>query len=206
MIDEGIESIISSSTRKDESDDSEPFLGIENISYQNSKRVLTNFYGETESHQYEPDENEIWRQHQLQRHLKERGNFFTNAKSREVRRWILTFIIGLLCGIVATFVTYFTKVLTKMKFMVFNYILEQEKLDEIPFGSAFIVLCVFNVIFGMLAWFSVYLEPLAAGSGIPEIKCFLNGLNIPRIVRIKTLLCKIIGLIFAFCLIFQLLC
>eukprot|EP01036_Dinobryon_divergens_P022196 gene22196-30436_t len=48
-----------------------------------------------------------------------------------------------------------------------------------------------------VAWLAVYLEPLSAGSGIPEIKCFLNGLNIPRLVRFKTLVCKAIGIIFS---------
>jgi len=38
-------------------------------------------------------------------------------------------------------------------------------------------------------------QPVAAGSGIPQIKCFLNGIKIPHVVRIKTLLCKVIGVI-----------
>ena len=38
---------------------------------------------------------------------------------------------------------------------------------------------------------------MAAGSGIPEIKCYLNGVKIPRVVRIKTLLCKVAGIITA---------
>ena len=29
------------------------------------------------------------------------------------------------------------------------------------------------------------------------MKCFLNGINIPRVVRIKTLICKILGIIFS---------
>jgi chloride channel 7 len=29
------------------------------------------------------------------------------------------------------------------------------------------------------------------------VKCYLNGLNIPRLVRFKTLLCKAAGIIFA---------
>eukprot|EP01041_Mallomonas_annulata_P006035 gene6035-12164_t len=179
-----------------DAEDTEPFLDDQSISYQNSKRVSTS-YGETESHQYEPDENEIWRQHQIQRCIEDRGHWFTFAKRREVRRWILTFIIGVICGAVATFVTFFTKLLTNFKYGIFNHILEKEKRHEIPYGTAFIALLIINLIFGTLAWLTVYLEPLAAGSGIPEIKCFLNGLNIPRIVRIKTLLCKIIGLVFS---------
>ena len=29
---------------------------------------------------------------------------------------------------------------------------------------------------------------LTDSTGIPEVKCFLNGLNIPRVVRVKTLM------------------
>ena len=35
--------------------------------------------------------------------------------------------------------------------------------------------------------------------GIPEVKCFLNGLDIPGLVRFKTLLCKTVGIVFAVC-------
>lgn len=40
-----------------------------------------------------------------------------------------------------------------------------------------------------------YVEPIAAGSGIPQVKCYLNGVKVPRIVRIKTLFVKAIGVI-----------
>nr|KAG5710384.1 hypothetical protein BaRGS_022202 [Batillaria attramentaria] len=40
-----------------------------------------------------------------------------------------------------------------------------------------------------------YVEPCAAGSGIPQIKCYLNGVKVPRVVRIKTLFAKVIGVI-----------
>lgn len=32
---------------------------------------------------------------------------------------------------------------------------------------------------------SVSSQPVAAGSGIPQIKCFLNGVKIPHVVRLK---------------------
>lgn len=38
-----------------------------------------------------------------------------------------------------------------------------------------------------------YVEPVAAGSGIPQVKCYLNGVKVPRIVRIKTLGVKAVG-------------
>lgn len=40
-----------------------------------------------------------------------------------------------------------------------------------------------------------YVEPIAAGSGIPQVKCYLNGIKVPRVVRIKTLAVKTIGVI-----------
>lgn len=40
-----------------------------------------------------------------------------------------------------------------------------------------------------------YVEPVAGGSGIPQVKCYLNGVKIPRVVRIKTLFVKSIGVI-----------
>lgn len=40
-----------------------------------------------------------------------------------------------------------------------------------------------------------YVEPVAAGSGIPQVKCYLNGVKIPRVVRIKTLFVKCIGVV-----------
>ena len=33
--------------------------------------------------------------------------------------------------------------------------------------------------------------------GIPEIKCFLNGIDLPRIVHVKTVFCKVIGVTFS---------
>lgn len=39
----------------------------------------------------------------------------------------------------------------------------------------------------------VWVEPVAGGSGIPEIKCYLNGIKIPHVIRFKTLVCKVLG-------------
>ena len=57
-------------------------------------------------------------------------------------------------------------------------LVEQEKAEIYPYGSALIALWLCNMIFVVIAWFTVYLEPLAGGSGIPEIKCFLNGMTL----------------------------
>lgn len=38
---------------------------------------------------------------------------------------------------------------------------------------------------------------MAGGSGIPQVKCYLNGVMVPRVVRIKTLFVKAVGVISA---------
>ena len=43
----------------------------------------------------------------------------------------------------------------------------------------------------------VFLAPAARGSGIPMVKCYLNGIKIPEVVRVKTLIAKIFGVAFA---------
>ena len=43
----------------------------------------------------------------------------------------------------------------------------------------------------------VFLAPAAAGSGIPMVKCYLNGVKIPNVQRIKTLIAKVFGLCLA---------
>lgn len=48
---------------------------------------------------------------------------------------------------------------------------------------------------GIGAAMVTYIEPITAGSGIPQVKSYLNGVKIPRIVRIKTLAVKAIGVI-----------
>ena len=42
---------------------------------------------------------------------------------------------------------------------------------------------------------AVMIEPMSGGSGIPEVKCFLNGIDLPRINDIKTGICKVLGVI-----------
>jgi hypothetical protein len=52
-------------SRRNRNSDEEPLL---DTAYQTSRRKAASvFYGVTESHQYELDESEVWRHHQLQR-------------------------------------------------------------------------------------------------------------------------------------------
>lgn len=52
------------------------------------------------------------------------------------------------------------------------------------------MLCV-----GIAAVLVAWGAPVAAGSGIPQIKCFLNGIKVPKVVRFRTLCAKVFGVI-----------
>jgi len=63
---------------------------------------------------------------------------------------------------------------------------------------SFVIWAAYNlVIVAIAAALVVYVAPMAAGSGIPEIKCYLNGLKIPHVLRLNTLFVKIIGVALA---------
>jgi len=96
---------------------------------------------------------------------KDKGHWLTFSRKSDLLRWSLTFITGLLCGLVALFVSYFTKILTNYKFATFNSLIESEKSLEIPYGSAYLFFFLCNLLFGFVAWIMVSIEPLASGSG-----------------------------------------
>lgn len=42
-----------------------------------------------------------------------------------------------------------------------------------------------------------FVEPLAAGSGIPEVKTYLNGVHIRGLLTLRTLVAKLSGICFS---------
>lgn len=101
----------------------------------------------------------------LVRHFEDKGHWWTFAKKREVRRWTLTLITGLFCGLVAIFVTFFTRIFTRFKFSVFYSLLEKERNGEVTHGIAFVFYLACNFVYIFMAWLTVWAEPLAGGSG-----------------------------------------
>ena len=47
--------------------------------------------------------------------------------------------------------------------------------------------------------FFFILQPQAAGSGIPQIKCYLNGIRLPGLLSLRTLLAKAGGVVLSVC-------
>ena len=117
------------------------------------------------------------------RHIEDRGHWMTFSRKSDILRWLLTLITGFLCGLVAIFVSYFTKKISSFKFDTFNALIESEKQNEAPFGSAYIFYFLCNLCFGLVAWFMVFIEPLASGSGIIYVLQWNNYLDIVMMIN-----------------------
>ncbi|EFP05896.1 CRE-CLH-6 protein [Caenorhabditis remanei] len=115
-------------------------------------------------------------------------------------RWFVCFLIGVFTGLVAAFIDIMVHYSKDIKF---NWLLKYliSKCGEEQRGTT--AGCMWTV---MIAWIGyncvlvtiaailvIFVAPIAGGSGIPQIKCYLNGIAIPEVVRLKTLVSKAIG-------------
>ena len=110
---------------------------------------------------------------------------------------MLTIIVGVLQGLIAYFWNMLSRKLSTTKWTYVYAALQDEVKGEAWSGKAYFLFLLYQTFYVSIASFMVYLEPVSAGSGIPEVKCFLNGIALPRIVRIKTLFCKVLGVTFS---------
>ena len=103
-------------------------------------------------------------------------------------RWFLTLVIGAASALVAVAITWATSLCYEVKFAA-----AVEALDTFGPAIGFLVYLFFNLFYIFCANQMVQMAPMAAGSGIPEVKTYLNGVAVPRLVHAKTLLAKGIG-------------
>lgn len=76
-----------------------------------------------QSHNYEPDESEVWRAYVAQVHFSNRGQWWTTGKKRSLKRWILTFAVGVIQGLVATSCNFASRSMTTRKYDYINELL-----------------------------------------------------------------------------------
>ncbi|KAJ6656012.1 hypothetical protein lerEdw1_004597 [Lerista edwardsae] len=143
-----------------------------------------------ESLDYDNCENQLFLE-------EERRINHTAFRTVEIRRWVICAMIGILTGLVACFIDIVVENLARLKYRVVK-----ENIDKftVTSGLSFCLLlwATLNAGFVMIGSLIVaFVEPVAAGSGIPQIKCYLNGVKIPHVVRLKTLVVKVCGVIFS---------
>lgn len=132
---------------------------------------------------------------------------------RNLARWLIFLFIGITTAVIGAVIDILVEQLSELKFTSLKFCkitLGKNPNDSNIFLYLDVDSCVrerclyiphlmwagMNIGFVFMGSLLVaYVEPVAAGSGIPQVKCFLNGVKIPRVVRIKTLFVKVFGVI-----------
>lgn len=135
-----------------------------------------------ESLDYEINENDLFKQDW-------RSRSRVQVLQYVLLKWKLSFLIGLLTGLIATTINLAIENIAGYKMRtVANYIEEERYFMGFLFlGGANFLLTL------MAAVLCVCFAPTAAGPGIPEIKAYLNGVDTPNMYGAPTLIVKIIG-------------
>ncbi|OQV24355.1 H(+)/Cl(-) exchange transporter 7 [Hypsibius exemplaris] len=152
-----------------------------------STRVLSDRF---ESLDYDPCENSLFLKEESQQ-------TFAHVNRMQTEKWIVMFLIGACVALIANGV-----VVTVDKISEWKYGRLRDVFDACsgtasdclvqPLGLWVLGNIIPTLIGSILV---VYVAPAAGGSGMAQVKCFLNGVKIPEFVRFKTLLVKIIGMI-----------
>ncbi|KMQ87630.1 h+ cl- exchange transporter 7-like protein [Lasius niger] len=149
----------------------------------------TNFLSTNyESLDYDPCENYL-----LQDEERKKGYKFVVRKN--FARWFIFLLIGICTALIACFIDISIEELSSLKYGWLKKYVDQCVVEDciwLPY-TMWLMLNIVPVLIGAIL--VAYIEPVAAGSGIPQVKCYLNGVKIPRVVRIKTLAVKTIGVI-----------
>ncbi|KAF5448094.1 hypothetical protein F2P56_028659 [Juglans regia] len=107
-------------------------------------------------------------------------------------KWTLALLIGLSTGLVGIFNNIAVENLAGFKLLLTNNLMLKDK-----YYQAFVAYAGCNMVLATAAAaLCAYIAPAAAGSGIPEVKAYLNGVDAHSILAPSTLFVKIFGSIF----------
>ena len=139
-----------------------------------------------ECHDYDPADND------LQAEVL-RGRTLETYRTIEALKWGYSVIIGVTMGLIAFAVDALIEGLTDFKFSATRRLAEKGQGSAAFVSYLLVSLCCAAVAGSLVS----YVEPLAAGSGIPELKTYLNGVRLKGLLRLKTLAAKVGGIAFS---------
>ena len=144
--------------------------------------------GAPESMNFEEPESAVWRKHHLKRYSLNKTLRFSSSQKSTAYKWGLVILIGMIVALIGLFVTFVVNFLVHSKF---GYMNDQMRTNP---AWAYFSLVFISVSYALGAGICCWFEPCAAGSGIAEVKAYLNGINLHKYMRIRTLLAKVAGM------------
>lgn len=147
------------------------------------------------SAKYESLDYDTCENHLLLEEERKRGYPFIVKK--DIARWFIFLQIGVITALIAFIVDVCIEEFSKTKYRELKKSVDKYLMED-KLYIPYLLWVLSNICIVFVGSFLVaYIEPVAAGSGIPQVKCYLNGVKVPRVVRIKTLFVKAIGVITA---------
>eukprot|EP00052_Salpingoeca_macrocollata_P012564 m.97626 g.97626 ORF g.97626 m.97626 type:complete len:836 (-) comp18538_c0_seq4:53-2560(-) len=138
---------------------------------ESEKKRLASF----ESKNYLPQNSSVYRHHAR-----------LTDSTRVWDRWLLMGMIGFTTALIGFFLRQFVTLIVKHK-----YELARPHLHDGEWGEAWVIVTLYSLAFVLASSILVvYVQPPAAASGIPEVIAFLNGVHVPKVFNIKTLVIK----------------
>ena len=118
-------------------------------------------------------------------------------------RWAVSFLVAIITSLIALIVVYGSDYLQKFKYHFTSTTLLATVNETATDHSAADLVSAFGVYAAIsvglclvAAIMTAVVEPVSMGSGIPEIVMMLNGIKVPRAIRFKTLVAKVVGVVF----------
>jgi len=107
-------------------------------------------------------------------------------------------VIGATTGLCAFGVFLAIEKLSDYKYTLFAWILDRPRdWNDWQFLPDEIYVVAVNAGLCLVAGVIVLVAPVAVGSGIPHVKAYLNGIDVPELLRAKTLVVKMTGVVFS---------
>ena len=135
----------------------------------------------TESLDYEIAEHSVYRATQAKRPTWHQYRYV-------VIKWVLALVVGVGTACTAFLINLAVENLAGLKF---SWTIGAMGHTTV---GAFFLYALFNVaLVASSAYIVAFFAPQATGSGIPEVKCYLNGIDLPGILLLRTLIGKVVG-------------
>nr|CAD1840140.1 unnamed protein product [Ananas comosus var. bracteatus] len=108
-------------------------------------------------------------------------------------KWTFCLLIGIIVGAIGFFNNLAVENIVGLKLVAVSNLMDEHK-----YWTAFGVFATSNLVLLLFASaITAFVSPAAGGSGIPEVRAYLNGVDAPDIFSLRTLAVKIIGTITA---------
>jgi chloride channel 7 len=131
----------------------------------------------------------LYSQRQYEKYMREQGLFWNTTRKKALRTWTLIAVTAILVAITGVIVKVLTEAMNTWKFDVCYGLIQSNSIAKTFFAYLFICL-FFAACAGTLCWW----QPAAVGPGVPEVKAYLNGVDLTGAVTPKVLAAKVIGM------------